>query len=61
MQLFSKNGINDVIKNAKPVDKTPVNLEKGTRDKLKTYEKYYLGRVSDKIRDRFALLKEKCN
>ena len=46
----------DVIINAKPVDKTLVNFEKGTHNKLKTDEKYYLGRVSDKIREGFALL-----
>ena len=56
MQLFSKNGMIGVIINAKPVDKTLVNFEKGTHNKLKTDEKYCLRRVSDKIREGFALL-----
>ena len=50
-----------VIINAKPVDKTLVNFEKGTHNKLKTDEKYCLRRVSDKIREGFALLGKKCN
>ena len=61
MQLFSKNGMIGVIKNAKPVDKTLVNFEKGTHNKLKTDERYCLRRVSDKIREGFALLGKKCN
>ena len=45
-----------VIKNAKPIDKTMVNFEKKTHNKFKTDEKYCLRRVSDKIREGFALL-----
>ena len=56
MQLFFKNGILGVIINAKPLDKTLVNFEKGTHNKLKTDEKYCLRRVSVKIREEFALL-----
>ena len=37
--MFSKNGMIGVIKNAKPIDKTLVNFEKGTHSKLKTDEK----------------------
>ena len=50
-----------VIKNAKLVDKMIVNFEKGTHNKFKTDEKYCLRRVSDKIREGFALLGKKCN
>ena len=46
----------DVIINAKPVDKTLVNFEKGTHNKLKTNKKYCLRRVSVKIQEGFALL-----
>ena len=46
----------NVIINPTTIDKTLVNFEKGTHNKLKTDEKYYLGRVSDKIREGFALL-----
>ena len=56
MQLFSKDGMIGVIINAKPVDKTLVNFEKGTHNKLKTDERYCLRRVSVKIREGFALL-----
>ena len=54
--MSSKNGMIGVIINAKPVDKTLVNFENGTHNKLKTDEKYCLRRVSVKIRERFALL-----
>ena len=50
-----------VIINPTTVDKTLGNFEKGTHNKLKTDKRYYLGRVSDKIREGFALLGEKCN
>ena len=44
-----------VIINPRIVDKT-VKFEKGTHNKFKTDEKYCLRRVSDKIREGFALL-----
>ena len=61
MLLFSKNETDGGIKKVEPVDKTLINFENETFEKLKIGEEYCFGRASKKITEKFIRLKSECN